>query len=111
MTTSRSRLFRKEAPVVGPGASVQASMTRKAFGIGRDGSRNRALLAGRGKSVRGHLIANNRSRAWQRAELSRMALVIAGLAVGNPPLMKRYRTRAAAPASAGVEWLVPEEAV
>src|SRR5262245_27616741 len=46
-----------------------------------------------------------------RAVFISAALVIAGLGELCPALMKCWRTSAAAPAAAGVEWLVPEEAV
>ena len=36
---------------------------------------------------------------------------MAGLGALRPWLMKYWRTRAAPPAIAGVEWLVPEDAV
>ena len=46
-----------------------------------------------------------------RAAFMRIAFVIAGLGAGWPWLMKCWRISAAAPATSGVAWLVPEEAV
>src|SRR5207245_1289048 len=46
-----------------------------------------------------------------RAELMSQALVMAGLGGLEPTLIKYCRSKAAAPAMAGVEWLVPEEVV
>jgi hypothetical protein len=38
-------------------------------------------------------------------------LIIAGLGALHPALINRWRTMAAAPATAAVAWLVPEEMV
>ena len=44
-----------------------------------------------------------------RAEFMRKALVMAGDGALEPRLMKNWRKMAQLPATAGVEWLVPEE--
>jgi hypothetical protein len=46
-----------------------------------------------------------------RAEFMSHAFIIAGLGALDPRFIKYCRTNAQAPATAGVEWLVPDEVV
>ena len=64
----------------------------------------------------GHMLAANTCDCILRVSESRskfisIALVMAGVGGVMPWLMKNWRTRAQPPATHGVEWLVPDEAV